>query len=531
MSEAEAFDLRPGDTFAQRYVVERALKQGGMGAVYVVKHHATGKRMALKVMLPEVVKRPEHRERFERESRVGAVIDDSSHIVEVLDAGIDGETPYLVMEFLVGKELAEVLVQRGALPPDEAVDILKQLALALEAAHAKGVVHRDLKPENLFLVDRPGKLPVLKVLDFGIAKIVEGTRDKGSFVGGSALYMAPEQARRAAMIGPFTDIWAFGLIAFRMLVGRPYWLGKDLAALVKELTERTLAPATARAASFGVALPPDFDAFFGRTVAPKPEHRTSSVMEALTLLCDAYGLNPNPWERSAAVRSPGQSGSALRAAAPVAPAPPFAPAPAPPFAPPPLAGVDRTLPHEEPLRPASPGHEAGVVVVPQPPRKATLLAGPAMEALVAPPPRFDPPEGSVTTGEAPQGRRGAELAANAGLAADGGSPRQGRRPQAEGKPTVKADEIVAPKRAARKPVEVRVEEAPRLGGDAAGPKTRRRSPIRDGRPAKREERRAPNGPNIPEPPPPAPARDSSNTLTLLVITMVTLLLLAFVALR
>jgi tRNA A-37 threonylcarbamoyl transferase component Bud32 len=292
-------DLRPGEVFAEKFVVVKRLASGGMGSVYVVEHRVTGRRHALKLMLPELVTSAEQRERFLREARVGALLDDFEHIVEVLDAGVESttSTPYLLMELLEGRDLATYLDERGALPLGEALPILSQVADALSLAHSKGVVHRDLKPENLFLVQKPGKSPVVKVLDFGIAKIMEGTKATGTLQGGTVSYMAPEQAQRKAQVGPRTDLMAYGLIAYRMLAGRSYWLGEDMKELYGELFAPVYESASERAAEQEVPLPAGFDAFFARTVTPRAADRVATAREAYALLeaaCAASAAHEGP---------------------------------------------------------------------------------------------------------------------------------------------------------------------------------------------------------------------------------------------
>jgi hypothetical protein len=211
--------------------------------------------------------------------------------VEVIDADVDASsgTPYLVMELLEGRELGE-LVEERRLTEGEVLWAMRQLARALEAAHGKGVVHRDLKPENLFVARRERGEPRLKVLDFGIAKVIaDGRPATATMQGGTPLYMAPEQTQHAGKIGPHTDVWAFGLIAFRLRVGRHYWLGDDVAQIFGELLGRRYPPATERARAFGVELPLGFDAFFARTVAADAADRVRSVAEALELLEGAFG--------------------------------------------------------------------------------------------------------------------------------------------------------------------------------------------------------------------------------------------------
>src|SRR6185436_10516050 len=148
--ESDLEILRPQAIFHGRYEVVRCLKAGGMGAVYEVVDAGTRRRRALKTMLPGFVSDPDMRARFHLEATVAANIE-SEHIVEVFDAGVDEATalPFLVMELLKGRTLAETLEERGRLPPQEVVALLHQAGMALDKTHAEGIVHRDLKPENL----------------------------------------------------------------------------------------------------------------------------------------------------------------------------------------------------------------------------------------------------------------------------------------------------------------------------------------------------------------------------------------------
>jgi serine/threonine protein kinase/predicted DsbA family dithiol-disulfide isomerase len=285
-------DLPPGTIFASDYRVERALAQGGMGAVYVVHQLSTGRDRALKLMHPNLLRDEGMRRRFEQEAKVGSRIK-SEHVVQVLAAGIDESSrmPWLVMELLEGEDLAACVARRGPLPLGEVVEILGQIGHALANAHAVGVVHRDLKPENVFLsrTHREGAPVTVKVLDMGIAKIVADAHPSDTAAVGTPLWMAPEQT--GGTVGPPTDVWAMGLLAFFMLTGRSYWLGggSDLgeASLMKVLREVVIDPletASARASRFGCAgtLPAGFDAWFGRCVARETSARFRDAGEART---------------------------------------------------------------------------------------------------------------------------------------------------------------------------------------------------------------------------------------------------------
>jgi serine/threonine protein kinase len=280
----------PGQTFARRYAIVHLIKAGGMGAVYEATHVQTRRRVALKVMRPEIVADPGERARFIQEAQVATLIE-SAHVVDVLDAGVDDDTgvPFLVMEFLAGEELGDYVKRRGPLPGGEVVAILQQAARALDKAHARGVVHRDLKPENIFVSVRDEQTTV-KILDFGIAKVLQSANSSSTRGTGTPLYMAPEQTRRSSKIGPTTDIWALGLIAYRLLVGHPYWLADDVHQLIGEVLIEDLEPPTARARRFGVALPPTFDGWFFGCVNRDPSSRYPTAGEAIHGLAAVFGV-------------------------------------------------------------------------------------------------------------------------------------------------------------------------------------------------------------------------------------------------
>ena len=213
--------LQAGHVFAGKYRAVRLLKAGGMGAVYEVRHTGNEKRWALKLMHPELAQDEGARERFAREARIDGLIE-SSFVVSVVDAGIDADTgtPYLVMELLTGEDLGDRLLRIRRYAAEDVVTYLGHVARALDKAHAKSIVHRDLKPDNLFLCQSEEEGDRVKILDFGIAKLVETTMQASTHAAGTPLYMAPEQTKRGREIGPWTDIWALGLIAYTLLVGK-----------------------------------------------------------------------------------------------------------------------------------------------------------------------------------------------------------------------------------------------------------------------------------------------------------------------
>ncbi|WP_437709269.1 serine/threonine-protein kinase [Sorangium sp. So ce448] len=213
-----------GRTLDDRYTMLRLLGQGGMGAVYEARHAGTGRRVAVKVILGQAAD-DELVRRFQREARaVGAV--ESEHIAQVFDTGRDRETgaPYIAMEFLEGEDVQALIERLGPLPVDLALRIGLQACLGLERAHEAGIVHRDIKPANLFLAKKQGGQRVVKVLDFGVAKVTDNSLGNGGMTKsgallGSPLYMSPEQARGNGAIDARSDVWSLGVSLYHALSG------------------------------------------------------------------------------------------------------------------------------------------------------------------------------------------------------------------------------------------------------------------------------------------------------------------------
>ena len=293
--------LREGSVFHEKYQVVRSIAQGGMGAVYEVIHLETQRKRALKVMLPSVVNSEELRNRFRAEARVASGIE-SEHVVETFDAGVDAATglPFIVMELLRGEDLGKV-VARGPLPAADVVALLMQASSALDRMHAHGIVHRDLKPENLFITRRDDGSPRLKVLDFGIAKVVEKAAPSATSTRnmGTPVYMSPEQVLGAGTVGPAADLYAVGHLAFTMLTGQPYWLEDALSfetvyPLLLKIMNGATEPASERAMrNKQVKLPAGFDAWFAKASALAPEDRFKSATASIIALADAIDV-PRP---------------------------------------------------------------------------------------------------------------------------------------------------------------------------------------------------------------------------------------------
>lgn len=283
--------LSPGTLFGGRYRIVRCIAEGGMGAVYEAAHLETEGHHALKIMHAHLFKSEELRERFRREARVTAKIK-SEYIIQISDAGIDQNTqmPFMVMELLHGEELGDILEKKGRLHPALAVTCLRQVASALNKTHAANIIHRDLKPENLFLTYREDGSPQIKILDFGIAKIIEASMaGKGTQSVGTPVYMAPEQVNPAIQLTGAADIYALGMVAFALLVGVPYWTKElqtagGLIPFINIVSQGPKIPAVQRAAEFGVVLPPNFDAWFIKITALQPNKRFHLASEAVQAL-------------------------------------------------------------------------------------------------------------------------------------------------------------------------------------------------------------------------------------------------------
>jgi eukaryotic-like serine/threonine-protein kinase len=275
----------------RKYRPLRVIGRGGMGLVYEVVHENTGEHLALKVLLARSQLAPELVERFRREARATASVK-SEHVVRVTDADVAPEldgAPFLVMELLQGNNFEDLCHAREP-SPEETVDWLRQVARALDKAHQQQIVHRDLKPENLFLAEREDLPPIVKVLDFGIAKIM-GTAGSGTVSGqilGTPRYMAPEQAGPGGNeISPASDRYALGLIAFRLLSNRHYF---DQGHLVKLLLEVARGPMLVPSA-IGCGHGPAFDTWFARACAREPNARFESCFRQVEALAGALGLS------------------------------------------------------------------------------------------------------------------------------------------------------------------------------------------------------------------------------------------------
>lgn len=284
---AQLFMLEPGIQVGN-YVLEEKLGQGSFGVVYVARHCELDRQVALKILNPSHGGDHDALQRFLREARAAARIAHPG-VVTVHDCGRFGlggteELAFIAMERLHGVSLAQRLEETGPLHADAAVEIARQVAAALDAAHRADVLHRDLKPDNIFLVPDP-KLPVnerVKVLDFGLAKIGRAGHTELGSVFGTPIYMSPEQCRSSGEVDARADIYALGCILFELLTGQAPFEG--LLYEVLERHQRELAP---RASSLAPAIPPALDALIAQLLAKDPGDRPPTmraVKQALDLI-------------------------------------------------------------------------------------------------------------------------------------------------------------------------------------------------------------------------------------------------------
>ncbi|MBL9110034.1 MAG: serine/threonine protein kinase [Myxococcales bacterium] len=288
--------LTPGSVVGGRYRIERPLGEGAMGAVYLAEHVHMRKQVALKVLLSEARENKEIVARFEREAIAAAHID-HPNVVSASDFGTTEDGLFfLVLELVKGESLRDV-VEAGPLPLDRVVAIATQMGAALTKAHGMGIVHRDLKPENVMLVPREGEPELVKVLDFGIAKVPTRGAEGAALTAAGAIfgtpeYMSPEQAL-GQPVDARADLYAFGIILFELLTGkRPFDSETVMGYLAAHLN--TPVPRMADVAP-SVPVPPEVEAVVARMLAKVPEDRYPSVRDAVVALEQAArGATPAP---------------------------------------------------------------------------------------------------------------------------------------------------------------------------------------------------------------------------------------------
>ena len=295
MTEAEgAANTRVGKILGGKYRLVRLLGAGGMGEVYEAQHELIGRRFAIKFLHPQLASNSEVVARFQREAQAAGGLE-NENIAAVVDAGTaDDGAPYLVMEYLDGEDLAHLLMRGGALPLSRAVFIMIQACRGLAAAHGRGIVHRDLKPENLYICRRNDGSDLVKVLDFGIAKLHTGRASTSLTQTGTTMgtpyYMSLEQARGAKEVDHRTDIYALGVILYEMLSGAKPHPGESYNAILYHVLTQEPAPLD----SMRPDLPPSLSAIVQKAMAREPGDRYASVAEFMEALIPLSGRTLTP---------------------------------------------------------------------------------------------------------------------------------------------------------------------------------------------------------------------------------------------
>ena len=232
----------PGVVIAGKYLIEQVLGEGGMGIVVSARHLDLGTPVALKFLQAAMAKHPSVVERFLREARAAARLQ-SENVCRVIDVGrMDDGIPYIVMELMQGRDLAALLKERGPLPAPTIAEFILQASQAIAEAHALGIVHRDLKPANLFLAQRPNGKPIVKVLDFGVAKAPTNDQNfsltRTQSVMGSPGYMSPEQLKSSKVVDARADIWSLGIVMYELTAGKQPFIAESITELaVRVVTE------------------------------------------------------------------------------------------------------------------------------------------------------------------------------------------------------------------------------------------------------------------------------------------------------
>jgi len=266
--------LREGDLVGGKYRIERRLGIGGMGEVVAARHITIGAKVAIKILLSEMLQYPEVLQRFTREARAACALQ-SDHVCRTTDVGeLKNGAPYIVMELLGGMNLSEYIMHRGPMPEHVAIGFALQALDAISEAHEHGIVHRDLKPVNLFLARR-GSCVVVKVLDFGIATSRNATDDvrltKTHALLGTASYMSPEQIRAARAVDARSDVWAMGVTLYELVSGRLPFIGENALAIAYLIAAEPHPPLTNVSAQFA--------AIIDRSLAKDPGRRFQTAAE------------------------------------------------------------------------------------------------------------------------------------------------------------------------------------------------------------------------------------------------------------
>ncbi len=271
--------MKEGSILGERYRLVRLIGEGGMGSVYEAVHITLKKTVAVKVLHRDFSRDEEALKRFHREAQIAGSMG-HANIIEVMDFGIsDEDGPYLVMEYLSGQGLKEKLKEDVLLDPGEAISIMRPVLSAIGEAHRGNIVHRDLKPDNVLLARIKGRGEVVKVLDFGISKIMTSEEvyrlTRTGEVIGTPFYMSPEQIMKGTEVDHLTDIYACGVILFEMVTGRLPFRGESYHEIILKVT--TQEPPDPR--SLRPDLPDDLSRIILKAMSKEKEDRFSTAEE------------------------------------------------------------------------------------------------------------------------------------------------------------------------------------------------------------------------------------------------------------
>ncbi len=274
--------VHPGDKIDNRYHVLSVIASGGMGTVFLAEHMLIKRRVALKVLHPELASDMAMVRRFMNEASAAGSLG-HPNIVESTDMGYThSRVPYIVFEYLEGALLTEEVYRVRGMPPRRALRIAKQIASALEASHAAGIVHLDLKSDNIFLIDRDGVADHVKVLDFGIAKFMEADPDntQRNLVIGTPEFMSPEQITDPASVDARADVWALGVVMYEMLTAkRPFNMTDGPRILLHRIVHE-LTPAMGRK-----TIPAELESMIlEQMLAKDPAQRFQSMTDCIQAL-------------------------------------------------------------------------------------------------------------------------------------------------------------------------------------------------------------------------------------------------------
>ncbi len=297
-----------GKTLGGRYLLRDVLGSGGMGTVFEAEHLGLKRTVAIKVLNPSQARKKTAVKRFQQEARAAGSIG-HPNICEVYDLGsLDDGSPYLVMEKLTGRTLAQRLQKETRLSADDVVEIIIQALSGLGAAHDKGIVHRDIKPDNIFIARRSGASDIVKVVDFGVSKVARGAEAEGEeldltrtgMVMGTPYYMSPEQASGERNLDARVDIYACGVVMYEAVTGRRPFLAPNYNALLLKIISGTYKPPR----ELLPELSPAFEAVVQRAMAGDRENRYANASEMqrdlIGLRTPAQPLPKPPQRRSIA---------------------------------------------------------------------------------------------------------------------------------------------------------------------------------------------------------------------------------------